>query len=134
VKVEEARVIMEAARAKAQEMGKSFSVSIVDAGGILVLFERINNSPAMTAVFSEGKAVTSATLGVDGINLLPIREGFPHLINSMTQRLRERFLPSHGGIVIRDASGTIIGGIGISGGLPDEDEQCARAAVAAFSK
>jgi uncharacterized protein GlcG (DUF336 family) len=36
-----------------------------------------------------------------------------------------RVIPVPGGVLIRDADGEVIGAVGISGDLPDNDEACA---------
>ncbi|MGZ5205356.1 MAG: heme-binding protein, partial [Caldimonas sp.] len=42
-----------------------------------------------------------------------------------------RFLPQTGAVLIRDAAGTVLGGVGASGGTGDEDEAICIAGVLA---
>ena len=42
-----------------------------------------------------------------------------------------RVVPAAGGVPIRDAGGTVIGAVGISGDVSDKDEACALAGLAA---
>ena len=42
-----------------------------------------------------------------------------------------KFLPQQGAVLIRDASGAILGAAGISGASGDEDEECAAKGVEA---
>jgi len=41
-----------------------------------------------------------------------------------------RVVPAPGGVLIRDAGGTVIGAVGISADVSDKDEACALAGIA----
>jgi uncharacterized protein GlcG (DUF336 family) len=41
-----------------------------------------------------------------------------------------RFIPVPGGVLIRDASGDLLGAVGVSGAHPDDDEACATVGIA----
>jgi uncharacterized protein GlcG (DUF336 family) len=127
-----ARRMMDAARLKATEIGKPVSVAVVDAGGMLMALERLNDAPSATVLVAEGKAVASAVMGRDSSRLEAMAESLPSIINSLMMRYGGRFVPAQGGIVIRQA-GEVIGGIGVSGATSEEDEAIARAGADAFS-
>jgi uncharacterized protein GlcG (DUF336 family) len=42
-----------------------------------------------------------------------------------------RVVPLAGGVLIRNGDGAVIGAVGVSGALPEEDEECAHAGAAA---
>ena len=42
-----------------------------------------------------------------------------------------RWAPAAGGVLVRAADGTVIGGVGVSGDVSDVDEECALAGIAA---
>jgi uncharacterized protein GlcG (DUF336 family) len=44
---------------------------------------------------------------------------------------RDRLTPVPGGVLIRDAAGTLLGAVGVSGDTSDNDEVCALAGIAA---
>lgn len=133
MKTEIARRMLEAARGKAAEIGKPVSVAIVDAAGILVILERINDAPAFTSVIAEGKAAASAFSGRDSAALANMAQNVPALTNAMAARLNGRFVPLQGAVVIRDANNQVAGAIGVSGATSEEDEQIAKAALAVFA-
>lgn len=128
MKLDDARRLVEAARAKAAELGKPMSIAVVDTAGALVFFERHSGAAPHTAAFAEGKAVASAYTGRDSIRLAYMTQT-PALANTLTERLNGRFLPVQGGIVLRDSAGEIAGAIGVSGASVDEDELIARTAA-----
>lgn len=43
---------------------------------------------------------------------------------TLSATAKGRFLPQAGAVLIKDASGTILGAAGASGGTGDEDEAC----------
>src|SRR3972149_5225191 len=62
---ENARRMMQAAKAKAEEVGKPVSLAIVNAAGALVALDRFKEPPGFTLQVAEGKAVASAVMGFD---------------------------------------------------------------------
>jgi uncharacterized protein GlcG (DUF336 family) len=132
LKTEDAKRVLEAARAKAGEIGKPVSVAILDAAGAMVVFERINDAPPFTAVIAEGKAAGSAFTGRDSAMLAGMAQNNPMIANAIATRLGgQRFVPAQGAVAIRDSNG-IAGAIGVSGATSEEDEAIAKAGAEAF--
>ena len=131
MKSQAARQIMEAARERAEEVGKPVSVAIVDAGGTLMAMERLGDAPSATVMVAEGKAVASAVMGRDSGRLEAMAQSLPTIINSLTIRYGGRFVPAQGGVVIRDG-GEVAGAVGVSGATSEEDESIARAGADAY--
>jgi uncharacterized protein GlcG (DUF336 family) len=126
------RSMMEAARAHATEIGKPVSVAIVDAAGMLVALERFDDALAATALVAEGKAVASASMGIDSGVLAGIAESIQPIVDSLVQRYGGRFIAAQGGVVVLDGT-AVVGAVGVSGATSDEDEAIARAAASAWS-
>jgi uncharacterized protein GlcG (DUF336 family) len=132
MKTDEAKQVLEAARAKAAAMGKAVSVAIVDSAGVMVVFERLNNAPRMTAVIAEGKASASALTGRASGALAAMAQNYPHIAGSLATRLQGRFVPVAGGLpIVRD--GEVLGAIGVSGASAEEDEEIAQAGAGALA-
>ncbi len=106
------------------KLGIKINVAVCDASGTQMAFLRMNGAPLHSISISEDKAYTAASFGMatsqwaqilsthsDGVRL-----GLP---------ARPRFVQFGGGlpIVIND---TLVGGIGVSGGSEQQDEECAR--------
>jgi uncharacterized protein GlcG (DUF336 family) len=123
--------MMDAARDKAEEIGKPVSVAIVDAGGALMALERLNDAPSATVLVAEGKAVASAVMGRDSGRLEAMAESLPSIINALMMRYDGRFVPAQGGVVIRQG-GEVLGAVGVSGATSEEDEAIARAGAEAY--
>jgi uncharacterized protein GlcG (DUF336 family) len=133
MKSDAARAMMDAARDKAEEIGKPVSVAIVDAGGALMALERLNDAPSATVLVAEGKAVASAVMGRDSGRLEAMAESLPSIINALMMRYEGRFVPAQGGVVIRQG-GEVRGAVGVSGATSEEDEAIARAGANAYEE
>ena len=132
MKTEDARKALEAARVEANKIGKAVSVVVVDSAGTLVIMERVNNSTPFTAVVAEGKAVASAVMGRPSAQIAETAQRFPSMVNSMALRMGGRFMAVQGAVPVLDASGAILGAVGVSGATAEEDEQIASAGAAAI--
>ncbi|KRB81017.1 GlcG/HbpS family heme-binding protein [Noviherbaspirillum sp. Root189] len=121
---------IEAAVRQALELGVRINVSVVDAGGVPLAFLRMHGAPLHSIEISEDKAYTAVSFGLatsqwtDALKTHSeaVRQGLP---------LRPRFVMFGGGLPMRCGS-ELIGGIGVSGGSEQQDEQCAKAGLAAI--
>lgn len=129
---ESTRAVLEAARAKAAEIGKAVSLAVVNAGGQLIALDRYQDPPAFTLILAESKAVASAVMGMDSARVAGLAQNLPALITALSQRYAGRFAAHQGAVVIRDSSGAVAGAIGVSGATSEEDEIIARAGSEAF--
>lgn len=127
-----ARMMMEAAIAKADEFGIPATVAIVDGGGHLLMLERMDGGRFHTVHSSTTKAVCSAsnrrpttTRGAQNQELDTL-----HAIGLSLAAGPERWTAMEGGYPII-IEGECIGGIGVSGGDWQQDEDIAKAALAA---
>jgi glc operon protein GlcG len=101
--------------------GRPVCVAVCDQYGFLVAFARMDGTPVRSIQISQGKAYTSARLGVDTHAF-----GARLLRDHLTPRAfcDERFTEMPGGAVVKDGE-RVIGGVGISGLLPSEDQAIA---------
>jgi uncharacterized protein GlcG (DUF336 family) len=82
-------------------------------------------------VVAEAKASASAFMGRDSGALAAFASNAPGIMSAVSARLGGRFAPHQGAVVIRDAGG-VVGAIGVSGATSEEDEQIAKAGLAAL--
>jgi len=119
--------IMAAARAEALSNGWAVGIAIVDDGGHLLAFERLDNAAATTVYIATGKARTSA---------LGRRESgaYEEIVNEgRTAFLSADFLTCLEGAVPLRHDGHVIGAIGVSGVKSSDDLQIAKAGAAALA-
>ena len=119
------RRIADACRAEIEANDWAMTLAIVDDGGHLLHLERLDRARTTTIDVATGKARTAA------FSRSPTR--------LMEARLKENpalfflnAMPMQGGMPILHA-GECVGGIGISGGTGQQDEQVADAGLAALS-
>ncbi len=127
-----ARTIIAAALAKAAELGlKPLGVSVLDAGGHLVAFERQDGASFLRHEIGAGKAFGALSLGIGGRMVTKHAMERPHFMQGLSGVSGGRVVPVPGGVLIRDAENAIIGAVGISGDTSDNDEACAVAGIEA---
>lgn len=119
--------LISASRAAAKDIGIEVAIAVTDAGGHLIAFERANASPYLTADVAIDKAWTAASFGLG-----------THVWSSIISDAkvaqlahRPRMVAVGGGLPIK-VSGQMVGGIGISGGNAEQDQQAAEIALRAL--
>jgi uncharacterized protein GlcG (DUF336 family) len=130
--LDKAKQIIDAAFAKGADlMFKPLGVSVLDAGGHLVAFQRQDGASFLRPEMSAGKAYGALAIGMGGRRVEAFAKDRPHLMAGISDVSGGRVLPVVGGVLIRDASGTVIGAVGISGDTSDNDETAAIAGIEA---
>ena len=117
-----------AAVAKAQEIGVPMGISIVDAGGNLLAFIKMDGAFLHTNHTSFSKAYTAASiLKPSGASGIP-----PNVSAEISSTTGGKFTTLPGGFpLVKD--GKVMGGIGVGGGKGEQDEAVAKAAVDALA-
>ena len=127
--LDEADKMIQAGRAKAQEIGVKVTISILDTRGDLIALSRMDGAIWRSVPISQGKAAASAAWDMPSGDLAerwdqPVVRAFAMMENG-------RLIPWPGGQPVR-RNGTLIGAIGVSGAKPQEDDAVAQAGIAAF--
>jgi uncharacterized protein GlcG (DUF336 family) len=123
----EANQIVQAAIDKAREMNIKISVAVCDAGGRLMAFNRMDGAIWGSIYGSQGKAIASAGFARPSGELQE-RAGTP-IIQGIVAAEGGHMIPSQGAVPI-SRNGILEGACGVGGGTSQQDEDCARAAVA----
>ena len=129
VTLDEAVRVCDAAIARAGEMGIKVAASVVDSGTNLVTMQKMDGALILGVEGSRGKAVASVMFGQPS-GELKARADRPTM-RSLQIQYGGRFIMGQGAVpIVRD--GEVIGACGVGGGTSQEDEDCARAGVAAI--
>jgi len=125
-----AQKMVNAAVAKASELGVSENVAILDDGGNLKAFSRMDGAPIPTIEIAQNKAYT-ALFGVSTQDFFSFIQGDPSLLAGLPTLAR---VAAWGGGFPIKVDGEIVGAIGLSGApTVQNDVDCARAALALVS-
>lgn len=124
--LEPASQLIDAALDHARSCGlPPMTVSVLDAAGRLTAMKRQDGSSLMRPEIAQAKAWGALAMGMGSRGLAERAAGFPAFINSMTTLAGGYLVPVPGGVLVRDAEGTLLGAVGVSGASPDADEACA---------
>ncbi len=120
--------VLAAAVAKAQEISVPMGIAIVDEGGTLVGFMKMDGAFNHTTHTSFSKAYTAASIRKpSGSSGIP-----PDITREIASVTDGKFTTLPGGQpLVKD--GKVVGGIGIGGGKGDQDEAVAKAGVDALA-
>ncbi|HEX2711673.1 MAG TPA: heme-binding protein [Candidatus Acidoferrales bacterium] len=128
-----ARAVLEAAERRAIEIGVPMDIAVVDDGGHLMAFARMDgarpSSVQIALTKAEAAAIRRAPSG-------PAMEGDkPNLVLALGLAVasRARQTPIRGGIPLM-VDGQCVGAVGVSSGTEDQDTDVARAGAAALEK
>ena len=128
ISAEAAATAVQAAVAHAEAKGWKINAAVVDRGGNLMAFLRMPGAFIHSIEIAIDKAYTAASFGFSTKDWMPAighDEGMKFGFSA-----RPRLIVFGGGLPI--GQGDWIGGIGVSGASEAQDEECARAGLAAI--
>ena len=128
--LEDAGLLIEGARQKAAEIGVPMCIAIVDEGGNLIAFERMDGGKITSAIIAQDKAFTAAGArkATHEYNAA-CQPG--NLVFGIHTAIGGRLCVVGGGLPVV-VDGDVVGGIGLSSGTPQQDMDCARAGIDHF--
>lgn len=127
-----ARTIISKALAHGRENQMNpLSVIVVDKGGHTIAFEREDGSSPGRYALAEGKAYGVVMMGIGGFALRERAEQQAYFIDSLSGVYNGKIVPVPGGVLVRDKRGAIIGAVGVTGDLSENDAAAATAGIEA---
>jgi uncharacterized protein GlcG (DUF336 family) len=130
--LDHARTIAETTLAEGKTRGFAPLCAVVlDAGGHALCVMRDERASISRPEIATGKAAGCLGMGFGGRELAKRAAAVPQFFTSLTTIFPKGIIPVAGGVLIRDASGALLGAVGVSGDTSDNDEICALAGIAA---
>jgi uncharacterized protein GlcG (DUF336 family) len=126
----EARRLIAAAEAKAQEIGQPMNIAVVDGGGNLVAHVRMDKAWIGSVDISINMAWTARAFDVSTQELAELSQSGDQFFGIHASN-QGRVMIFAGGIPLK-RDGEVVGAVGVSGGLGKQDQAVAEAAVEAF--
>jgi uncharacterized protein GlcG (DUF336 family) len=126
ISLSDATAIVDRAVSHADAMGVPMNIAVVDGGGHLIAFARMDKAILGSIDIALAKAKTSILFNGPSESLWDYcKPGGPA---RTTEHTNGGLIPYAGGVALH-ADGELIGAIGVSGGLPEQDGEVARAGV-----
>ncbi len=130
ITLDQAKRAMAAAELEATKNSWQVAITILDSGGNLIMFHKVDNAQLSAITTSEGKARTALEFKLPSKALDDaIAKGGP----GMRLLALKNITPLEGGVLII-VDGKIIGAIGVSGTLSSQDAQVAKAGADALNR
>ncbi len=130
ISLDQAKRVMAAAELEAAKNSWQVAIAILDSGGNMVMFHKVDNAQLSAITTSAGKARTALEFklpskalddaianGGAGMRLLALKD----------------ITPLQGGVLVL-VDGKIVGAVGVSGALSAQDEQVAKAGADALAR
>lgn len=130
IRLEDARRVIDAAEKQAAKDGQPMNIAVVDGGGNLLAFARMEGAWLGSIDIAINKAFTARAFDISTEELAALcQPGKPFFgIHSSNGG---RVMIFAGGVPLK-RGGEVVGAIGVSGGTGDQDQATAEAGAAAF--
>lgn len=130
VTIKDAQKAIEAARKKADAIKTQMCIAIVDSGGNLKAFSRMDDAWVGSIDIAIKKAKTSLFFGMKTGELGKLSQPAGPLYQ--IEHSNEGLITFPGGVPIVDSDGVLVGAIGVSGSTVENDETVAKAGAEAI--
>lgn len=127
----EAKNVVAAAESKAHEIGMPMNIAIVDSGGNLLFFQRMEKAWLGSIDIAINKAWTARAFDIETKALSELSQPDDQFFGIHTSN-NGRVMIFAGGIPLK-RDGQIVGAIGVSGGMGKQDQAVAEAGAKSFS-
>src|SRR5258708_1480780 len=132
VTLDVARKILDAALAKVVEKKfKPMVITVLDARGCVKATVAQDGTSLLRGEIAHGKAYGALALGMGSRAIFQRAQEQAYFVDAVNTLARGAMVPVPGGVLFHDASGALLGAIGISGDTSDNDEICALAGIEA---
>lgn len=129
--LDHARTILDTALATGRDEGfKPLAVAVLDARGALKAFAAQDGTSLRRGEIARGKADGALALGVGSRALARMAAERPAFVAAATHAVGGSLVPVPGGVLVM-SGGEVVGAVGVSGDLSDNDEICAVAGIEA---
>src|SRR3954447_11684069 len=130
ITTEAAHQAIAGAEAKASEMGTPMVIAVVEGGGVLRAFSRMDGAALLSIQIAQDKAYTAVGLGMPTDGWHDFIKDDPPLATGAPTGI-DRLVGFGGGVPVT-VDGEVVGGIGVSGAHWSEDMEVAQAGLEAL--
>lgn len=128
--LKKANQIINGALATARHLNLApLTVVVLDENGFLKAMQREDGASILKQDIAIAKAWGAVNMGMSSRSLAVVAEQRPAFMNALVDIAKGKVMPVPGGVLIRDEDNRIIGSVGISGDVSDQDERSAVAGI-----
>jgi uncharacterized protein GlcG (DUF336 family) len=128
--LEQASTIVDVALREARKQNMSpLCIVVLDPGASPVAMKREDRASMARPQVATAKAAGCLAMGFGGREIARRAQGAPTFYSALNSLFPHGLLPVPGGVLIRDAAGTLLGAVGVTGDTSDNDELCAVAGI-----
>ena len=132
ISLEQAETVVAAALAHGTEQGfNPLTVAVLDPGGAVVALARQDGSGNLRPDLAVAKAYGVLALGMTNRAIAARAADSPEFFTSVATLAGGKILSVPGGVFVRDAAGTLLGAVGVTGDASLNDEAAAVAGIEA---
>jgi uncharacterized protein GlcG (DUF336 family) len=130
--LKQANLIINTAVHIARELNLApLTVVVLDTAGHVKALQREDGASMIRQQIATAKAWGAVNMGVSSRSLAGVAAQRPDFMNALIDVSDGKIMPVPGGVLIRDANNNLLGAVGISGDVSDQDERCAIAGIEA---
>jgi uncharacterized protein GlcG (DUF336 family) len=128
--LKKANQIIHGSLTKARQLNLApITVVVLDENGFLKAMQREDGATNLKQDIAIAKAWGAVNMGMSSRSLAVMAEQRPAFMNALVDIAGGKVMPAPGGVLIRDEDNHIIGSVGISGDVSDQDERSAVAGI-----
>ena len=132
ISLQQAMLIAEKSLERGRELGFApLTVVVLDDGGQVKVILRDDGCSLLRPEIATGKAAGALNMGFGGRELARRAAKMPMFFTALNAMSDGRMVTVPGGVLMRDAQGVVVGAVGISGDVSENDEICAVAGIKA---
>ncbi len=134
ISLDQARKILDEGLRRARDLAlQPMTVAVLDVGGHLVVLGREDGSGLLRPQIAVGKAWGALGMGRGSRGLEKRASDHPAFFQALIGAAEGRIFPVAGGVLIRNDANQLLGALGVSGDVPEKDEECAIAGIEAVA-
>lgn len=128
--LKKANQIINGALATARHLNLApLTVVVLDENGFVKAMQREDGATNLKKDIAMAKAWGAVNMGMSSRSLAVVAEQRPAFMNALVDISEGKVMPVPGGVLIRNEDNHIIGAVGISGDVSDQDERSAVAGI-----
>jgi len=128
--LKKANQIIHGALGKARQLNLDpLTVVVLDDNGFLKALQREDGASSLKQDIAIAKAWGAVNMRMSSRNLGIVAQQRPDFMNALVDIAKGKVMPVPGGVLIRDEDNIIIGSVGVSGDVSDQDERSAVAGI-----